>query len=107
MINMGVKIENFESVNYVWDDLGDKNVRNLDNLECMDHNINLDEMMNDVAVNFLDILVIFENLCNNSNIPLYPDYIKFMKISVVYKLYNLKIKKMNGATKILHFYFNF
>jgi hypothetical protein len=45
----------------------------------MKHNDNLDEMMNDIAVDFLIILEIFE--CNNSNKLLYHDCMKFMKIS--------------------------
>jgi hypothetical protein len=56
----------------------------------MEHNDNLDEMMNDVAADFPDIPEVFENLCNNSNIPLYPDCTKFIKISIIFKLYNLK-----------------
>jgi hypothetical protein len=38
----------------------------------MEHNNNLDEMMNDIAVDFVDIPEVFENLCNNSNMPVYP-----------------------------------
>jgi hypothetical protein len=71
----------------------------------MEHNNNLDEIMNDITVDFLNISVIFENLRNNSNIPLYPDCMKFTKILAIFKLYNLK--KMDGAIKILHIYINF
>jgi hypothetical protein len=48
--------------------------------------------MNDVAADFLDIPEVFENLCNNSSIPLYPVCMKFTKISAIFKLYNLKAK---------------
>jgi hypothetical protein len=53
----------------------------------MEHNNNLDEIMNDGAANFLDIPEVFENLCNNSNIPLYLHCMKFTKISAIFKLY--------------------
>jgi hypothetical protein len=38
----------------------------------MEHNF--DKMMNNVAADFFDIPKVFENLFNNSNIPLYHDY---------------------------------
>jgi hypothetical protein len=45
-----------------------------------------------IAVDFLDIPEVCKNLCNNSSIPLYPDCTKFIKISTVFNLYNLKAK---------------
>jgi hypothetical protein len=48
--------------------------------------------MNDIAANFVDIPEIFKILGNDSNVPLFPGCTKFMKISVVFKLYNLKAK---------------
>jgi hypothetical protein len=94
MINRGGEnIENFKPINDVRDDSCGENVQNLDNSECMKYNDNLDEMMNDGATNFLNIPEVFENLCNNSNIPLYPDCMKFIKIATIFKLYNLKAKK--------------
>jgi hypothetical protein len=38
-----------------------ENIQNLDNSECMEHNNNLDEMMNDIAANFLNIPEVFKN----------------------------------------------
>jgi hypothetical protein len=69
-------IEIFEPITDVRDDSDGENVQNLDNLECMKHNNNLDEMMNNIAADFLDI----------------PNCTKFTKISVIFKLYNLKAK---------------
>jgi hypothetical protein len=89
----GENIETIDPVIDVRDDSNGENVQKLDNPECMEHNDNLDEIMNDVAVDFVDIPKIFENLCNNSSIHLYPDCMKFIKISVIFKLYNLKAKK--------------
>jgi E3 ubiquitin-protein ligase DOA10 len=86
-------VEIFEPVTNIRDYSDGENVENLDNLECMKHNNNLDELMNDIAMNFLDIPEIFENLYNNSNMPLYLDCTKFTKISAIFKLYNLKAKK--------------
>jgi hypothetical protein len=63
MMNQRVKID---LVTNVRDDLDGKNIQNLDNPVCMKHNDNLDEMMNDVAMDFIDIPKVFENLCNNS-----------------------------------------
>jgi hypothetical protein len=74
----------------------------------MENNENdqLDEIMKDIAADFVDICEIFKNLGNNSNVTLFPSCTKFMKIYVVFKLYNLK-PKMDGVIKILRFYFNF
>jgi hypothetical protein len=44
----------------------------------MEYNDKLDEMMNDIATDFLDIPKVFENLCNNYSIPLYHDCTKFI-----------------------------
>jgi hypothetical protein len=48
--------------------------------------------MNDIGANFFDFFEIFENLDNDSNVPLFSACTKFMKIYVVFKLYNLKTK---------------
>jgi hypothetical protein len=48
--------------------------------------------MNDIGADFVDIPEIFKNLDSVSNVPLYPGCTKFMKISAVFKLYNLKAK---------------
>jgi hypothetical protein len=55
-------------------------------------NVNLDDMMNDVTEDFIDIPEIFKILGNESNIPLFPNCTKFMKIIKKFKLYNLKGK---------------
>jgi Transposase-associated domain len=80
----GENIETVYPIIDVRDDSNGENVQNLDNPECMEHNDNLDEMMNDVAVDFLVIPEVCKNLCNNSSIPLYPDCTKFIKISIVF-----------------------
>jgi hypothetical protein len=48
--------------------------------------------MNDIGADFVDISEIFKNLGNYSNVPLFLGCTKFMKISVIFKLYNLKAK---------------
>jgi hypothetical protein len=48
--------------------------------------------MNDIGADFVDIPEIFKNLGNDSNVPLFLGCTKFMKIYVVFKLYNLKAK---------------
>jgi hypothetical protein len=48
--------------------------------------------MNDIGADFVDIPKIFKNLGNDSNVPLFSDCTKFMKIFDVFKLYNLKAK---------------
>jgi hypothetical protein len=48
-------VEIFYPVTNIRDYSDGENVQNLDNLECMKHNNNLDELMNDIAMNFLDI----------------------------------------------------
>jgi hypothetical protein len=48
--------------------------------------------MNDIGVDFVDIPEILKNLGNDSNVSLFPGYKKFMKISVVFKFYNMKAK---------------
>jgi hypothetical protein len=62
--------------------------------------------MNDIGVDFVDILEIFKNPGNDSNVPLFFGCTKFMKISVVFKLYNLKLKT-DGVIKVLPLYYNF
>jgi hypothetical protein len=96
-------VENFELVTVVRDDSDGENIQNLDNPECMKHNNNLDEIMNDIAADFFDISEVFENLCNNSNTPLYHDCMKFTKISVVFKLYNLTVLERKLLEMRLHF----
>jgi hypothetical protein len=49
--------------------------------------------MNNIAANFVDIPGTLKNLDHDSNIPLFPHCTKFMKIFVIFKLYNLKAKK--------------
>jgi hypothetical protein len=63
-----------------------KNIEDTDNVESH----KLDEIMNDIGADFVDILEIFKNLGNDSNVPLFLGYTNFMKISVIFKLYNLK-----------------
>jgi hypothetical protein len=55
-------------------------------------NVNLDDMMNEVTENFVDIPEIFKILGDESNIPLFSGCTKFTKITVIFKLYNLKTK---------------
>jgi hypothetical protein len=64
------------------------NIENIDNVESQQ----LDEIMNDIAMDFFDIPEIFKNLGNDFNVQLFPGCTKFMKLSVVFKLYNLKAK---------------
>jgi hypothetical protein len=69
-------------------------------------NVNLDDMMNDVTEDFIDIPEIFKILGNESNIPLFPNYTKFMKIIENFKLYNLKSKNCwsdKSFTSLLQF----
>lgn len=80
-----------ESTTDVQDEMDGENRENLDSTQCIEHN-ELDEMMHDVEAEFIDIPEIFENLCNESNIPLFPGCRKFTKISAVFKLFNLKAK---------------
>jgi Transposase-associated domain len=78
-----------------WDVLENENVENVENIDNIESQ-QLDEIMNDIAADFIDIPEIFKNLGNDSNVPLFPDCTKFIKISVVFKLYNLKAK--NGCS---------
>jgi Transposase-associated domain len=48
------------------------NVENIDNVESQQ----LDEIMNDIAADFVDISEIFKNLGNDSNVPLFPGLYK-------------------------------
>jgi Transposase-associated domain len=83
-----------------WDVLENENMRNVESLQ-------LDEIMNDIAADFVDIPEIFKNLGNDSNVPLFPGYTQFMKISDVFKLYNLKAKNGwsdKGFTSLLLLY---
>jgi hypothetical protein len=61
----------------------------------------LDEMMHDVEAEFIDIPKIFEKLCNESNIPLFPSCTKFMKLSGIFKLFNLKAKNYLTCKRVL------
>jgi Transposase family tnp2/Transposase-associated domain len=74
-----------------WDVLENENVRNTENIDNVESE-QLDEIMNDIAADFVDIPEIFKNLGNDSNVPLFPGCTKFTKISAVFKLYNLKAK---------------
>jgi hypothetical protein len=65
-----------------------ENVENIDNIESQQ----LYEIMKDIREDFVDISKNFKNLGNDSNVPLFPDCTKFMKISAVFKLHNLKAK---------------
>jgi hypothetical protein len=86
-------VENLDGDTFVQDDqLGHENEENVDISQLNENNDDLDEMINDVAQNFNDIPEIFENFCNESNVPLYPGCMKFTKMSAVFKLYNLKAK---------------
>ena len=49
-------------------------------------------MMNDVVGHLVDIPGVFDDLCNNSKIPLFPGCTRFTKLTAVFKLYNLKAK---------------
>jgi hypothetical protein len=71
-----------------WDESENDNVKNIENIE----NHQLDEIMNDITANFLDIPGIFENLGNDSNVSLFFGCTKIIKISIVFKLYSLKVK---------------
>jgi Transposase-associated domain len=68
-----------------------QNVDN-DNQNIDNDNQYLDGMIQDVPLEFVEIPKKFENLCNESNVPLFPSCTKFTKITVVLKLYNLKAK---------------
>jgi hypothetical protein len=68
--------------------LENENVENIDNIESQQ----LDEIINDILADFVDIPEIFKKLGNDSNVPLFPSCTKFMKISIIFKLYNLKAK---------------
>jgi Transposase-associated domain len=64
-----------------------------ENIETMKNVDNLDEMMNDVPVDFInDNPEIFQKLSKESDIPLYPGCTKFMKIRAIFRLDNLKDK---------------
>jgi hypothetical protein len=73
----------------------DQNIDNESLDDLVDQNIDnesLDEMMNDVEPDLVHIPEIFQNLCNESNIALFPGCTNYMKISAIFKLYNLKAK---------------
>jgi hypothetical protein len=75
------------------DESSGENIVKLDDNQNIDNdNLYLDEMIQDVPSEFVEISEIFENLCNESNVSLFPDCMKFTKIMVVFKLYNLKVK---------------
>jgi hypothetical protein len=73
------------------DQLDESKNENVESIENLD-NHQLDEMMNDVVANFIHISKKFQNLGNDSNIQLFSDCTKFMKISYIFKLYNSKAK---------------
>jgi hypothetical protein len=86
----GLNLDNDE-----WDVLENENVRNIENIDNIESQ-QLDEIMNDIAADFVDIPEIFKNLGHDSNVPLFTGCTKFMKILIVFKLYNLKAK--NGRS---------
>jgi hypothetical protein len=73
------------------DVLENENVENIEDINNVESQ-QLDEIMNDIGANFVDIPENLKKLGNDSNVPLFPGCINFMKISVVFKLYNLKVK---------------
>jgi hypothetical protein len=50
--------------------LENENIKNIESQQ-------LDEIMNDIGADFVDISKIFENLGNDSNVPLFPGCTKF------------------------------
>jgi Transposase family tnp2 len=91
-----MKILRDESVENIRDESNNENVEiteNIGNQQCTDNDIHLDGMMSDVENDCAYIPEILNNLFwHKSNKPLYPECTKFSKISVVFKLYNLKAK---------------
>jgi hypothetical protein len=81
------------------DQLDESKNENVESIENLD-NHQLDEMMNDVVANFIHISKKFQNLGNDSNIQLFSDCTKFMKISIIFELYNIKIKNRWSDKKI-------
>jgi hypothetical protein len=68
-------------------------VENVDNAQCTNTNLELDEIMSDVENDCVYIPEILKNVFEQeSNVPLYPECIEFSKISAVFALYNLKAK---------------
>ena len=66
---------------------------NVENVECMNNDIELDEIMSDVENDCTYIPEILRDLFQKeSNVPLYPDCMKYLKITAVFNLYNLKAK---------------
>jgi hypothetical protein len=98
-------IDDLNLDNDVLDESGGENLKNTKNMKNIE-NYQLNEMMNDVVADFVDIRKIFEHLSNDSNVPLYSNCTKFMKIYIIFKLYNLKVK-INEVIKILPPYSNF
>jgi hypothetical protein len=76
----GLNLDNDE-----WDVLENENMENIENIDNIEIQ-QLDEILNDIAADFVDIPEIFKNLGNDSNVSLFPGYTKFMKISAIFKL---------------------
>jgi hypothetical protein len=83
-------VENLVPETIVHDEIGVKNVGNIS--ECVNNDDHLDEMMNDMEEECVDNPEIISKLFEISRIPLFPGCTKFMKISAIFKLYNLKAK---------------
>ena len=56
------------------------------------NNIELDEFMHDVESEFVEYPNVFENMSSDSKKPLFPNCTKYSKLSVIFKLFNLKAK---------------
>jgi hypothetical protein len=76
--------------NFVHDEIGVENVCNIP--ECVNNDDHLDEMMNDMEQKCVDNSKIIRKLFEISRISLFSGCTKFMKISIIFKLYNLKAK---------------
>jgi hypothetical protein len=67
-----------------------ENVEDIDNVESQQ----LDQIMNDIEADFVDISNFCKSLGNDSNVPLFFDCTKFIKIYAIFKLYKLKAKNV-------------
>jgi Transposase-associated domain len=86
-----------------WGVLENENIENVEDIDNVKSQ-QLDEIMNDIGADFINIPEIFKNLGNDSNVPLFLDCTKFMKIYAIFKLYNLKVKNVwsdNSFTSLL------
>jgi hypothetical protein len=84
---------NLDSSSDVREELVVENVKiDVQNLDDQCINDKLDEMMTDVEPNFTDTPGLFETLIKEKDIPLFSDCTNFSKMTVTFKLYNLKAK---------------